>query len=178
MDALSRAYEKVEELNYTDGLTGIKNRKFFEEFYEYEWNNVLRSQKSIALMLIDIDNFKNINDAYGHQAGDKVLIAASNVIKQCLPRKNDVVVRYGGDEFIVLLPFTDKQTALLIAERIMDAVNKLEVTHEDQKIPVEISIGISAVIPTKNLIPASLISQADSAMYKAKQSGRNCIRSN
>jgi diguanylate cyclase (GGDEF)-like protein len=178
LDALTNAYEKVEELSYTDVLTGIKNRKFFDEFYEHEWNNALRSKKPIALMLVDLDNFKNINDAYGHQAGDKVLVATSNAIKQCLPRKNDVVVRYGGDEFVVVLPLTDKQAALLIAERIMDAISKVEMIHGSDNIPIEASIGISAVLPTQNLNPASLISQADSAMYDAKKSGRNCIRSN
>jgi diguanylate cyclase (GGDEF)-like protein len=175
LDALTISYAKVEELNYTDGLTGIKNRKYFDEFYEHEWNNSLRSNTSIAMLMIDIDYFKTINDSYGHQAGDKILIAVSKIIKKNLPRKNDTITRYGGDEFMILLPQTDKEGALLTAKRIMDEINELNISHDGETISAHVSIGVSALIPTQDIEAKLLINQADKALYEAKANGRKCI---
>lgn len=177
LDALTISYAKVEELNYTDGLTGIKNRKYFDEFYEHEWKNSSRSHTSIAVLLIDIDYFKTINDSYGHQVGDQVLIEISNALQKQFPRKNDSICRYGGDEFIIVLPQTDKDGAILTAKRIIDEVNNLTINFKEEIISPHISIGLSALIPTIDMESKKLISQSDKALYEAKMNGRNCIRS-
>ncbi len=176
LDALSESYAKVEKLNYSDPLTDIKNRRFFDEFYLHEMKNAIRSKGSIAVMVADIDHFKQVNDEYGHNAGDKVLICIGQLIKENLPRENDFVARYGGDEFVIVLPFTDKEGALLIAKRIKNSISELQVEHENRNIMTTISIGISAMQPSYETDTYRLITEADRALYEAKELGRDRIR--
>ncbi len=176
LDALSDSYAKVEKLNYTDPLTEIKNRRFFDEFYLHEMKNAIRSKGSIAVMVVDIDHFKQVNDEYGHNAGDKVLVCIGQLIKDNLPGEYEFVARYGGDDFVIVLPFTDKEGALLTAQRIKNSIAELQVVHENRVILTTISIGISAMQPSRETDTHRLITEADRALYEAKELGRDRIR--
>lgn len=160
----------------TDRLTNVYNRTFLEPYLENQIEAANLSGQQLSILTIDIDNFKKINDTFGHQAGDHVLILFTELISKCI-RKADLLARYGGDEFIVVLPSTDTDTAEVIAERIRSTV---EITHvptfEGMFLPsVSCSIGISTY-PIHCKSKDELIKTSDITLYKAKQAGRNCIR--
>ena len=171
--------EMVEKkLNYLiriDELTGVFNRRAFEEMFELEWSRTIRSNGNFSALMIDIDNFKNFNDTYGHLQGDKCLKDIAKIIEKTLRRITDEVARLGGEEFIVLLPETGIEGAKVIAEEIRKNVEDLQIINEGVKTSnfVTVSIGISSVVPTKSMERKSFIDSADKALYIAKKNGKN-----
>jgi len=167
---------KLKELSITDGLTNLRNRKYFDDTLEVDVAKSNRSNTPISLIMLDVDHFKSINDNYGHQAGDKCLIALSKLLSELVRRKGDVVARYGGEEFIILLPNADQEHAEALAELMRVSISQLSIKMENEDISFTASLGITTVIPTANFNHEKLISMADSALYMAKEQGRNrCI---
>ena len=159
----------------TDGLTGICNRRRFDELFELEWRRSHRAQTPIALLLIDADNFKAFNDRHGHQAGDAALVALATCIAGGATRAADLAARYGGEEFAVLLPGETVEGALLVAERIRATVLSMRAQQQGRSdMSPTISVGVAAIIPQVGLSSRDLVKSADMALYKAKRQGRNC----
>lgn len=167
--------EELEELNTLDGLTGLKNRMFFDKCLSMELKMANRSQTPLAMFMMDIDHFKKINDEHGHLAGDECLKHLSRLFKQEISRQTDVVARYGGEEFAVILADTSKTHALALAERLRERVEHTHFQFHDKEIPFTISIGISVCIPEVGHTNEQFIEQADIALYKAKTAGRNQV---
>jgi diguanylate cyclase (GGDEF)-like protein len=176
---LKSANRKLEILTITDGLTGIYNRRHFDDVMKSEWSRAKRSGLPLSVIMCDIDFFKKYNDTYGHQAGDECLIMIAIALKGMIHREGDKVFRYGGEEFIALLPNTPMDAAVQIAISFLKAVTGLGQKHEyspDHGI-VTISAGVSSVIPDKETESGYLIGLADNALYKSKQNGRNRVNS-
>ena len=179
MDKLSEVNESLERLSSRDSLTGIYNRTYFSEKYDYIWHSAIRTGNQVAILMIDIDHFKTINDNFGHVVGDEVIIGVVKRINDILPRSTDLFARYGGEEFIVALPHTDEKGAFRMGERIQRAISKRVIETTDSRISVTVSVGIASLAPedfrhNQNLM---LIERADKALYLAKREGRNCVRS-
>ena len=168
-ELLKRSLENLEVLSVTDGLTGLHNRRAFEERLKEEFERARRYNLPLSLLMLDADRFKEFNDACGHPAGDHLLKELALVLKRNA-RANDIVARYGGDEFAVILPNTDSKVAFHLAERLRRAAKA--VCHPDQ--PVSVSVGVSALKATM-LEPHSLLVAADKALYDAKRKGRNRV---
>jgi two-component system, cell cycle response regulator len=169
---LEEVLSKVEVLAITDPLTHLYNRRHFEERIENEFANTARYKSPATCIMIDVDYFKRINDGYGHRTGDVVLKEISDIIKSCL-RKVDTVARWGGEEFVALLPRTNKEDSYPAAERILNTISEHTFTGVDRKITV--SIGIAS-IPDQSIDTAEkLVDASDAALYEAKGSGRNRI---
>lgn len=164
-----------------DGLTQVNNRSEFDRSIETEWRRALRSKRRLNLIMMDIDSFKEFNDFYGHLAGDGCLRTVAQTIKSCVKRAQDMVCRYGGEEFAVILPETDLHGASILAEKLRMAVEALQIEHYRSKSDgiVTISLGVASITPAKGGSPNELIEQADQLLYQAKQNGRNrtCIQS-
>jgi diguanylate cyclase (GGDEF)-like protein len=176
--ALEEANDRLAALSYTDGLTGIANRRRFDRALTQEWNRAQRTGTQLALVMLDVDLFKHFNDHYGHLAGDGCLQALAGILVQAARRAGDLVARYGGEEFVVLLPDTSEQDAMETARRIQQAIWSLAMPHVETSLGiVTVSLGVTSLLPSKQQIPESLVRQADSALYCAKQSGRNCVQS-
>jgi diguanylate cyclase (GGDEF)-like protein len=174
---LSSANEKLKDLSKIDGLTAINNRGYFNEQFEFEWQRAMRIRSPVGLLMIDVDHFKNFNDTYGHLGGDSCLKMVAQTIQQAIKRPADRCYRYGGEEFSVLLPHTDLVGSVYIAETICRAVEALDFRVEGVRVPVNISIGVSSVIPERDTPCESLIGYADQALYQAKRNGRNRVES-
>lgn len=174
---LETAVGKLNILSSQDGLTGISNRRHFDESLLDEWARGLRSAKPLSLILVDIDCFKAYNDTYGHQAGDECLKTVAQTLQGILKRPGDKVCRYGGEEFAAILPETPSKGALFIAEKMRAKIEALNIKHEKSKARpiVTISIGVATLLPTQSYNPPELIALADKALYKAKNEGRNRV---
>ncbi|HEY9736461.1 MAG TPA: diguanylate cyclase [Trichocoleus sp.] len=174
--SLQTANAELERLVILDSLTQVANRRKFDDYLEQEWQRSLRSQQPISLIMFDIDFFKHYNDYYGHQTGDICLIQVAQSVQATVQRATDLVVRYGGEEFAVVLPNTSSSGAIMLAEQIQKAVRALAIPHEcsDVSAIVSISLGIASLMPTTAGSPQQLIASADRALYVAKQQGRNC----
>ena len=166
-------YETVEKLAITDSLTGLYVRRYFSERLEEELHRSKRHKFKFAFLMIDIDDFKLCNDTYGHLVGDVVLKEMSRIIKEHL-RAIDVVSRYGGEEFAVLLPETGPDGAILVAERLRKKIEENVFTAYDEKLKVTISTGVS-IYPQDATEEKGLIEKADTALYTAKRSGKNIV---
>lgn len=168
--------QKLAQMSNIDSLTGLYNRRYFNEVYQREWLSASRSQVSLAALMLDIDNFKKYNDTYGHIQGDKCLQAVAKAIQKAVKRPRDMVARYGGEEFVIILTETDASGAYFIAEQAHNNVRELKITHctsSDQI--VSVSIGVAAIIPYYHNHPEELLNMADEALYRSKSSGRDCI---
>lgn len=175
-EKLMQQQHKLEELSVRDGLTGLYNRRELEKRLHEEVQRVRRYQRPLSVMMLDIDHFKSVNDRYGHQAGDEVLISVADLI-QLNVRPVDLACRYGGEELTVILPETDEQGAHMVAERIRGMVaNSITTTPQGDLLQVTVSIGF-ATFPRHGDTAADLIHAADQALYLAKQEGRNLVRS-
>jgi diguanylate cyclase (GGDEF)-like protein len=174
---LQAANHELQILAHLDGLTKIANRRCFDDFLDKEWRRLSRSQQPLALLMLDVDYFKLYNDSYGHQQGDECLIQVAQVLQKVVSRPADLVARYGGEEFAVVLPETNQEGAVAIAQAICAEIAALSIPHRASKVKdiVTVSIGIIDEIPVINLAADSLINQADKALYSAKQQGRNCF---
>jgi diguanylate cyclase (GGDEF)-like protein len=160
----------LEKLSVTDQLTGLRNRRYFDDHFAIERKRAKRYNKALSLIMIDIDNFKKINDAYGHQVGDSVLQAFSNLLQENV-RPSDTISRWGGEEFIILLPSTSPENAIVVAQKIQSAVN---LYHFSEVGNLTASFGVSNVEPNSNSNRDS-VNQADQALYEAKKQGRNRV---
>lgn len=173
--ALRHERDQAERLSTTDSLTGISNRRAFDNALQDEIQRARREQNILSLILIDVDRFKNYNDARGHQAGDDVLRQVARIIEQSTRRGTDKSCRYGGEEFAVLLPNTDITHAARIAEAIRAQLEAEQIVHPDSDVGphVTISLGVSAMVPNDRNAGETLLSVADRALYRAKTAGRN-----
>jgi diguanylate cyclase (GGDEF)-like protein len=165
---------QLEKLAALDGLTGIYNRRHFEDVAAREVYRFQRYGGSISLIMLDLDHFKNINDAHGHAAGDAVLVSAAKTLASCL-RKSDIMGRFGGEEFIVLLPETDRAAAIAIAEKMRQALESLMVRFQEQSFRVTASFGVTGVTSPESATPEIFFERADRALYEAKEKGRNRV---
>lgn len=166
---------KLERLSAIDGLTGIPNRRSFDEYIEKEWRRAVREKNEFSLLLMDIDFFKPYNDNYGHQGGDECLRKVANALNDTLKRPGDFVARYGGEEFAAILPNTDLAGAVIIAEELNSCISNLQLEHAYSQAAdhVTISIGVASSVPKDNDEVKRLITLADEALYEAKELGRN-----
>lgn len=167
----------LESQTLVDGLTGIANRRRFDLHLEDEFRRAKRNAAPVSLLMIDVDYFKAFNDNYGHQRGDDCLVQIAAALSRVLNRARDLVARYGGEEFTVVLPDTDKDGALQVAEAMRAEVEALAVEHAYSGVAghVTISIGVSTLVPELSTTTGSLIHAADRALYQAKRAGRNCV---
>jgi diguanylate cyclase (GGDEF)-like protein len=175
--ALKKYRDILERISLIDGLTGIANRRHFDQTLEKEWRRALRYRDILSLALIDIDFLKKYNDYYGHLAGDECLQKVGSILTESLKRASGLGARYGGEEFVILLPSTAKDGALIVTERIRSNVEELRISHEMSEVAkhVTVSIGVAAIRPELDKVPSELIRQADSASYQAKNAGRNRV---
>ncbi len=178
----SRLYQKLrlanrelQRLAALDGLTGVANRRRFDEYLDAEWTRMAQEKLPLSLILCDLDFFKKYNDTYGHQAGDDCLRRVADALRFCAKRSLDLVARYGGEEFAVILPNTTGFGAFQVAEEIRAVVNSLDITHIQSAVSqhVTLSLGIACIHPTPDTSPSMLIAEADTALYQAKAAGRN-----
>ncbi|MBF0224301.1 MAG: GGDEF domain-containing protein [Desulfobacterales bacterium] len=170
--------QMLEELSMSDALTGLPNRRKLFEHLKLHWNMAKRNKFPISIIMIDIDFFKKYNDTYGHQKGDECLKAIALILEKNIRRPGDIVARYGGEEFTVVLPATNEEGALSIAESMRESVlaSKIESKDSPNK-HVTISVGIATEIPEAASMFEDLIGKADKALYQAKNTGRNkCIQ--
>lgn len=176
MTDFKNAQTSLEKLASIDALTGIGNRRSLDRQLHHEWYVAKRQKHALAVIMIDIDYFKQYNDSYGHQQGDECLKVVANAIDACLNRETDLAFRYGGEEFSVLLPDTDINGAELVAERIRQTIMERCIEHQTSMIAdhVTVSCGISHQYPSSGLELDALIRSADQALYQAKARGRNC----
>ena len=164
----------LRQMVFIDGLTGVANRRCFDERLGTEWLRAARSASPLALLMLDVDHFKRFNDRYGHLAGDECLRRVALAIKDGLLRPGDLVARYGGEEFACILPGTDFEGALAVGAGIEQRVRGLQIEHADSDVSnvVTISIGISMSLPERDGDPTRLLALADAQLYRAKHSGR------
>ena len=174
---LRQANQQLKQLAILDSLTGVANRRYFDQVLKNEWHRLAREQKPLSLIMCDIDHFKAYNDTYGHLAGDSCLQQVANILKKATKRAADLVARYGGEEFSIILPDTDARGALFVAQNIRQKLNKQKITHPASTISkyVTISIGIATQIPASLQTTSTLIEMADRALYQAKERGRDRI---
>ncbi len=167
--------KELENLATLDGLTQIANRRHFDEYLSREWKQMAREKQWISLIMCDVDYFKSYNDSYGHQAGDDCLKQIAASLKKTVKRPKDLVTRYGGEEFAIILPHTDNNGAIKVAEIIRQIIKDLKIPHQGSKISsyVSVSLGIASLIPDSRQSHQWLIKFADKALYKAKKKGRD-----
>lgn len=170
--------EELKQTSLSDGLTGIANRRYFDECLQREWLRARREKKTVALVLLDIDFFKAYNDTYGHLAGDECLKMIANMLADMPKRAIDIVARYGGEEFAIVLPGADEKGAAMVGENVRLGVEKLGIRHEGSLINkyVTVSVGVAVITPDLNATSSSIITMADQALYQAKREGRNRIQ--
>jgi len=175
---LKQNRDKLVRLAHTDGLTGLYNRRTFDDLMEREWRRLARTGEPMAVIMMDVDHFKLYNDSYGHGGGDLCLQRVAGAALDALQRPADVVARYGGEEFVALLPETKLEGALAVAEAIRSAVAGLEIPHGSSTTAthVTVSLGAACMIPEPNKDPAELLEIADQQLYLAKKEGRNRAR--
>lgn len=174
---LQQRTERLEHLTQVDALTGVANRRRFDESLEQEWKRAQRNGFPLSLLLVDVDYFKAFNDRYGHPAGDRCLQRVAGALSAAASRPADQVARYGGEEFAVILPETAAAGARQVAERLVAAISDLRITHESSLVNrvLTVSIGIATLVPQGDTRPARLVEAADRALYRAKANGRDRV---
>lgn len=174
---LLEANELLQKMSTVDALTGVSNRRGFDECFHREWKQGIRDATPLSMILVDIDYFKRFNDSYGHAEGDICLKQVAAALSRAAERPNDFIARYGGEEFVLLLPETDAKGAIKVAEKLRTAVEKLGIVHTRSDTSyVTISLGTATMIPCRDADPGELFIRADKALYQAKQDGRNLAR--
>jgi diguanylate cyclase (GGDEF)-like protein len=172
---IKRQSDVLRELTLTDGLTGVSNRRAFDEALDREWRRCARSGVPCSLILVDIDHFKLYNDSYGHQAGDACLQEVSAALGRAARRPQDTVARYGGEEFAILLPTEGLSGAEEVAKKVLAEIDLLDIAHRASSVgpKVTVSMGLASMTPRGAAEAAQLIKAADALLYKAKSEGRN-----
>lgn len=176
-EELRLANEHLARLSFVDALTGVANRRRFDEALEQEWQRALRFQTSLALLVADVDHFKAFNDSLGHVQGDRCLVLVAEVLQDAARRAGDLVARYGGEEFVVLIPGADHRAAFEFAELLRRECEARALPHPASSVGpcVTISIGVAAAVPRDGASASELLHEADAALYRAKRSGRNRV---
>lgn len=176
-DVLLKLNKQLESLSYHDPLTNVANRRMYDKTMEAEWARAQRRQSPISLIVMDIDNFKQYNDHYGHVVGDECLENVAHALEKVAARPADLLARYGGEEFVLLLPETEREAAVELAERCRKAIYEQNIPHEhsDAESVVTISSGVCTMVPSANSSPSSIFEVADKMLYQAKNNGRNCV---
>ena len=170
------AQAALQELANHDGLTGIANRRAFDEALKIEWRRTMRDSKPLSVLMVDVDRFKDFNDSYGHLAGDECLKQVATIMSAQMQRASDVVARYGGEEFAVILPDSSAEGAATVADRVRTAVEAARIPFSNSEFShVTVSIGAGSVAPSALVDSWQLVSTADAALYRAKASGRNRV---
>ena len=175
---LSENNKQLEHLSKLDALTGLANRRFFDESLRKELKRSSREKTSLSLILLDIDDFKKYNDTYGHLVGDECLKQIADVLQEAVDRSHDMVARFGGEEFAVIIPSADLKGGQIVAEKLRRSVEQLNFTSSEKSaaLPMSISLGVSFFHPDQNNVtPETLIALADKALYKAKEEGKNRV---
>lgn len=174
---LKRQRDILRDMTTIDGLTGIPNRRRFDEFLRVEWLRARRNKHPLAVVLADIDEFKAYNDNYGHLKGDEALKAVAEILQEALHRPTDLLARYGGEEFVAVLPETDFKGAVHFGEYMRSAVLDAGVPHAWSSVEesVTISVGVACVVPTSEVSEVALVTAADKQLYRAKEMGRNRV---
>jgi diguanylate cyclase (GGDEF)-like protein len=173
---LNVANKELQQLSATDGLTGLSNRRMYDEMSLREWRRCERMKKPFSLVMVDVDHFKLYNDQYGHQAGDECLKAVAAQMLRAAPRASDVVARYGGEEFVFALGETDMDGAKWVANHVRQRIVELQMPHTASPFQhVTISCGVSSVVPHDQISLGILLKSADAALYMAKKQGRNRV---
>lgn len=172
---LLQLQKQLEELSYQDGLTGVANRRMFDNRLQMEWSNAQRNRLPLSLILLDIDYFKQYNDHYGHVRGDDCLKSVGQALSGAAVRPRDLLARYGGEEFVLLLPETDAQAAAQVAERCRQLIRGQNIQHAHSQVAplLTISLGVGTLIPGPLDQPQAFLERVDRLLYKAKHQGRN-----
>lgn len=167
----------LEELSFKDDLTGIANRRMFNSILDREWAHARRNRQPLSLILLDIDYFKQYNDHYGHIQGDNCLQRVGQILSTAAIRSTDFIARFGGEEFVLVLPESDAQAAAIVAEKCHSLILEQRIPHEKSPVcpTLTVSIGVGTIIPTPDAEPIEFIETVDRLLYKAKQKGRNCV---
>jgi diguanylate cyclase (GGDEF)-like protein len=173
---LEAANKRLSEISLTDPLTGLFNRRFLDESLENAIKTATRSQSALSLMMIDIDHFKQINDQYGHLAGDSCLRSLAVTLRRMISRSTDRIARYGGEEFAVILPNTCTEDLVKLAEQIREGIAKTPVYFNGNELRLTVSIGCASIVPTEYIPTPCFIELCDKALYKAKAGGRNQVQ--
>ncbi|MBP2635148.1 MAG: Response regulator, contains domain [Firmicutes bacterium] len=178
LEELENVNRELNRLSSLDGLTGIANRRHFDQIYEIEWRKAVRTGRELAILFLDIDFFKYYNDTYGHLEGDECLKKVAAAAGSVLKRPGDLLARYGGEEFVVILPETEIMGAAKVAEDIRAAVENCNIPHSASSITdhVTVSVGVAARKLSLTGKPQELVALADKALYEAKNSGRNQVK--
>lgn len=174
---LADMQKELEALSFKDGLTGVANRRMFDSALELEWANARRNSQPLSLILLDIDYFKQYNDHYGHVQGDECLKRIAQALSAAGKRARDLFARFGGEEFVLVLPETDQVSAVKVAERCRSLIFKEQIPHAQSAVSqiVTISLGVGTIIPGATDTPRDFLDGVDKRLYQAKQKGRNCI---
>jgi len=174
---LKKTRDFLEKLSLVDGLTGIWNRRHFDETLKKEWRSALRANSLISVIMLDIDCFKQFNDHYGHAAGDDCLQQVAQALQRTVQRGSDVAARYGGEEFVVIAPSISDDEAQALAEKIRRSVEPLEIPHQASKVNdhVTVSAGVATMRPEPDQRSSVCVKKADQALYQAKSNGRNRV---
>ncbi len=173
---LAEAHEQIQQQAERDSLTQLANRRCFDAALEKEWRRGRRTGNPVALLMVDIDHFKTVNDTYGHRAGDQCLQAVAEILRRSARRPSDLAARYGGEEFSILLPDTDIAAATVLADLLcMHIREHLFEAGTGRALTITVSVGVAAEVPDKNIRADRLVEAADHALYAAKQAGRNCV---
>ncbi len=176
-DVLLKLNKQLESLSYHDPLTNVANRRMYDKTIEMEWARAQRHNTPISLIVMDIDNFKQYNDHYGHVVGDECLQSVADSLDGVASRPSDLLARYGGEEFVLLLPDTDREAAVELAERCRMAVQNRQIAHAKSGVAdvITISSGVATMVPSGNTSPATLFEAADKMLYQSKSNGRNRV---
>ncbi|EMP56226.1 PAS/PAC sensor-containing diguanylate cyclase [Marinobacter santoriniensis NKSG1] len=174
---LAALQQQLEEYSFKDGLTGVANRRMFDSLMEETWNHALRHRHPVSVILLDIDNFKQYNDLHGHLQGDECLKQIATLLESAAKRAKDFVARFGGEEFVIILPESDEEAARKVAERCQQLLFKAQIPHGSPEAGqrVTVSMGIGTVIPTREQTINDFLSLVDERLYQAKNTGRNRI---
>lgn len=176
-EQLANLRRELEEMSYKDGLTGVANRRMFDSVLELEWSNARRSKQPLSLIMLDIDHFKEYNDHYGHIQGDDCLIRVARVLSGAATRSRDFIARFGGEEFVLVLPETDADAAQKVADRCRKQVFKEQIPHANSPVSnvLTVSLGVGTILPSHQDQPLAFVEATDKKLYLAKQQGRNRI---
>ncbi|OGU34985.1 MAG: diguanylate cyclase, partial [Hydrogenophilales bacterium RIFOXYA1_FULL_63_33] len=169
--------KELEALSFKDGLTGVANRRMFDSILEVEWAHARRNNQPLSVIMLDIDYFKQYNDSYGHIEGDACLKRVAQTLNSAATRARDLFARFGGEEFVLVLPGTDEGSAAKIAERCRSLIFKEQIPHAQSPVSqiLTVSLGVGTITPSHQDDPLAFIEAVDRRLYQAKQHGRNCI---